>query len=326
MKRREVMAAIGGAAVGWTFAAHAQQVAKVRTIGFLGQLTPSAMGKWTAAFVRRLSELGWVEGRTVAIEYRWAEGRSERFAEVAAELVRLKVDVVVTGGTAAVLAAKQATSLIPIVFATAGDPVGAGLVASLARPGGNVTGLSNLSADLPSKRLELLREIFPGVRRLAIMANVGSPIGLLEMVEVQRAAAALGFEVDRLEIRRAEEIAPAIEPLKGRADAIYVVTEALVNTNRIQINNLALGARLLTVHGEKGYVEAGGLMSYGPNFPALYHRAAEYVDMIFKGARPADLPVEQPTQFELAINLKTAKSLGLNIPPTLLARADEVIE
>jgi putative ABC transport system substrate-binding protein len=326
MKRREFMAAIGGAAVIWPFATRAQQVAKLPTIGFLGQLTPSAMSKWTAAFVQRLRELGWVEGRTVAIEYRWAEGRSERFAEVAAELVRLKVDVIVTGGTAAVMAAKQATSVIPIVFATAGDPVGAGLVASLARPGGNVTGLSNQSADLPSKRLELLREIVPGLRRLAVMANIGSPIGVLEMAEVERAAHVLGFEVARLEIRQAGEIAPAIEPLKGRADALYVVTEALVNTNRIQINTLALGAGLLTVHGEKGYVEAGGLVSYGPSFPDLYLRAAMYVDKILKGAKPADLPVEQPTQFELVINLKTAKSLGLDIPPTLLARADEVIE
>jgi putative ABC transport system substrate-binding protein len=291
MQRRTFITLVG-AAVAWPFAAPAQQAAKVPTIGFLGQLTPSAMSKWTAAFVQRLRELGWVEGRTVAIEYRWAEGRSERFAEVAAELVRIKVDVIVTGGTAAVMAAKHATSVIPIVFATAGDPVGTGLVASLARPGGNVTGLSNQSADLPSKRLEILREIVPGIRRLAIM----------------------------------EDIAPAIEPLKGRADALYVVTEALVNTNRIQINALALGAGLSTVHGEKGYVEAGGLMSYGPSFPDLYQRAAVYVDKILKGAKPAALPVEQPTQFELVINLKTAKFLGLTVPPTLLARADEVIE
>jgi putative ABC transport system substrate-binding protein len=326
MKRREFITVLGGAAAAWPFATHAQQAAKVPTIGFLGQLTPSAMSKWTAAFVQRLRELGWVEGRTVAIEYRWAEGRSERFAEVAAELVRIKVDVIVTGGTAAVMAAKRATSVIPIVFATAGDPVGTGLVASLARPGGNVTGLSNQSADLPSKRLEILREIVPGIRRLAIMANIGSPIGALEAGEVQAAAKTLGLEVIPLEIRRMEDIAPAIEPLKGRADALYVVTEALVNTNRIQINALALGAGLSTVHGEKGYVEAGGLMSYGPSFPDLYRRAAVYVDKILKGAKPADLPVEQPTQFELVINLKTAKLLGLAVSPALLARADEVIE
>jgi putative ABC transport system substrate-binding protein len=325
MRRREFMAAIGAAAI-WPFAANAQQMAKVPTIGFLGQLTPLAMSKWTAAFVARLRELGWVEGRTVAIEYRWADGRSERFAEVAAELVRLKVNVIVTGGTAAIMAAKQATSVIPIVFATAGDPVGTGLVASLARPGNNLTGLSNLSADLPGKRLELLREVVPGLRRLAIMANVSNPIGAVEMREVQAAARTLGLEVTTLEIRRAEDIAPAIEPLKGQSDGLYVVTEALVNTNRIEINTLALGARLSTMHGEKGYVEAGGLMSYGPSFPDLYRRAALYVDKILKGAKPSDLPVEQPSKFELIINRKTANALGLTVPTMLLAQADEVIE
>jgi len=219
----------------------------VPTIGFLGQLSASAMSKWTAAFVQRLRELGWVEGRTVAIEYRWAEGRTDRFADIAAELVRLKVDVIVTGGTIAILAAKQATSVIPIVFATAGDPVGTGLVANLARPGGNLTGLSNLSADLPSKRLELLREVVPGLRRLAIMANIGNAAAVVEMRQVQAAAGTLGLEVTPLEIRRAEDIAPAIEPLRGQADGLYVVTEALANTNRFEINTLALAARLSRV-------------------------------------------------------------------------------
>jgi ABC-type uncharacterized transport system substrate-binding protein len=326
MRRRDFMTAIGGAAVTWPFAANAQHLTKLPTIGFLGQLTSSAMSKWTGAFVQRLRELGWVEGRTVAIEYRWAEGRSERFAEVAAELVRLKVDVIVTGGTAAIMAAKQATSVIPIVFAVAGDPVGTGLVASLARPGGNLTGLSNLSADLPGKRLELLREVVPGLRRLAILANIGNAAASLEMRQVLAAAGTLDLEATRLEIRRSEDIAPAIGPLRGRADGLYVVTEALANTNRFEINALAMGARLSTMYAEKGYVEAGGLMSYGPSFPDLYQRAAVYVDKILKGAKPADLPVEQPTQFELAINLKTANSLGLNIPPALLARADDVLE
>jgi len=325
MRRREFMAAIGAAVI-WPFTADAQRVAKVPTIGFLGQLSESAMSKWTGAFVQQLRELGWVEGRTVAIEYRWAEGRSERFADIAAELVRLKVDVIVTGGTIAILAAKQATSVIPIVFATAGDPVGTGLVANLARPGGNLTGLSNLSADLPSKRLELLREVVPELRRLAIMANIGNAAAVLEMREVQAAARTLGLEVTPLEIRRAEDIAPAIEPLKGHADGLYVVTEALANTNRSAINTLALTARLSTMHAEKGYVEAGGLMSYGPSFPDLYQRAARYVDKILKGAKPSDLPVEQPTKFELVINRKTANALGLTVPTMLLARADEVIE
>ena len=284
------------------------------------------MSQWTAAFVQRLRELGWIEGRTVAIEYRWAEGRSERFAEIAAEFVRLKVDVIVTTWNRAVLAAKQATSVIPIVFALAGDPVGSGLVASLARPGGNVTGLSVQQTDLAGKRLELLREVVPGLRRLAIMANVGYPDAVLEMGEVQAAARTLGLEVVTLEIRRAEDIAPAFEALKGRADALYVCTDALVNTNRIRINTLALGARLPTMHGIREYVEAGGLMSYGANFPDLFRRAADYVDKILRGAKPADIPVEQPTKFDLVINLTTAKALGLDVPPTLLARADEVIE
>ena len=199
-------------------AAEAQQPRKLPIIGFLGPLTSSAMSEWTAAFVQRLRELGWIEGRTVAIEYRWAEGRNGRYAEIAAEFVQLKVNVIVTGGTGAVIAAKQATSVIPIVFGTAGDPVGLGLVASLARPGGNVTGLSNQSADLPGKRLELLREVIPRLRRLAIMANVGSPIGVLEIGEVQAAARTLGLEEATVAIRRAEDFAPAIEALKGRAD------------------------------------------------------------------------------------------------------------
>ena len=226
----------------------------------------------------------------------------------------------------AVLAAKQATSVIPIVFAVAGDPVGSGLVASLARPGGNVTGLSIQATDLAGKRLELLREVVPGLRRLAIMANVGNPAAVLEMGEVQAAARTLGLEVATLEIRRAEDIAPAFEALKGRADALYVCADPLVNTNRIRINTLALGARLPTMYGDREYVEAGGLMSYGPNFPDLFRRAADYVDKILRGAKPGDLPVEQPTKFDLVINLTTAKALGLAVPPTLLARADEVIE
>ena len=222
MRRREFITLLGGAAAAWPLAARAQQPGKLPTIGFLGTSTPSARSRWTAAFVQRLRELGWIEGRTVAIEYRWAEGRSERFAEIAAEFVRLKVDVIVTSGTAAVVAAKQATSVIPIVFAVAGDPVGTGLVASLARPGGNVTGLSIQATDLAGKRLELLREVVPGLRRLAIMANVGNPDAVLEMGEVQTTARTLGLEVVTLEIRRAEDIAPAIEALKGRADALYV--------------------------------------------------------------------------------------------------------
>jgi putative ABC transport system substrate-binding protein len=325
LRRREFITLLGGAAAACPLVARAQPP-KVPTIGFLGPLGSSTMSQWTAAFAQRLRELGWIEGRTVAIEYRWGEGRSERFPEIVAEFVRMKVSVIVTGGTAAVIAAKQATSVIPIVFGSVADPVGTGLVASLARPGGNVTGLSNQSADLPGKRLELLREVVPGLRRVAIMANVSNPANVLEMSEVQPAARTLGLDVVKLEIRRAEDILPALGSLKGDADALYVVTDAVVNTNRVRINTLALSARLPTMHGEKGYVESGDLMSYGPNFPDLYRRAGDYVDKILRGAKPADLPVEQPTKFDLVFNLTTAKALGLKIPEAFLLRADEVIE
>jgi putative ABC transport system substrate-binding protein len=325
MQRREFVILLGGTAAAWPLISDAQP-AKRPTIGFLGPLSQSTQSEWTAAFVQRMHEHGWIEGDTIAIEYRWAEGRSDRFAEIAAEFVRLKVSIIVTAGTAAVITVKQATSVIPIVFGTAGDPVGTGLVASLARPGGNVTGLSNQSADLSGKRIELLREVVPGLRRLAIMANIGSSIGVLERDEVQAAAHALGLEVVKAEIQQAQDIPPAIEALKGRADALYVVTEPLVNTNRIQINALALAARLPTLHGQGAYVEAGGLMSYGANIPNLFRRAADYADKILRGAKPADLPVEQPTKFDLIISVKTAKALGLDLSPTLLARADQVIE
>ena len=324
MKRRTFISLLGGAAV-WPLAARAQQPGKKPTVGFLGASTPAAAGPWVAAFAQRLRELGWTEGRTVAIEYRWAEGRPERFAEIATEFVQLKVDVIVTLG-GAVLAAKQATLVIPIVFASAGDPVGGGLVASLARPGGNITGLSNQMTDIAGKKLELLREVVHGLGRLAIIGNVGNPAVVREMDEVQAAAATLGLEVHTLEIRQAQDITPAFEALKGRADALYVCIDALATTNRIRINTSALGARLPTMHGSRDYVEAGGLISYGPNTPNQFRRAADYVDKILRGAKPGDIPVEQPTKFDLIVNLTTAKALGLEIPPTLLSRADEVIE
>jgi len=324
MRRRTFIAAIGGVAA-WPVVARAQQPGKLPTIGFLGAATASAWSPWVAAFVQRLPELGWVEGRTVAIEYRWAEGRSERYAEIAAEFVRLKIDVIVTAGSA-VLALKQATSVIPIVFAVANDPVGSGLVSNLARPGGNVTGLSVQAADLAGKRLGLLREVLPGLRRLAIMANAGYPAAMLEMDEMQTAARTLGLEVARLEIRRAEDIAPAIGALTGRMDALYACADSFVDANNRQIVTLALAARLPTLHYAREYVQLGGLMSYGPNYLDLFRRAADFVDKILRGAKPADIPVEQPTKFELVINLKTAKALGLSVPDGLLARADEVIE
>jgi putative ABC transport system substrate-binding protein len=277
--------------------------------------------------VQRLRELGWTENRTITIEYRWAEGREERFAEIAAEFARLKVDVIVTVTTPASLAAKQATAVIPIVFAAVSDPVGTGLVASLARPGGNVTGLANQISDTGGKKLELLREVVPGLRRLAIMANVGNPASVLEMGEAEATARTLGLEVITSEIRRAEDIAPAFEALKGdRADALYLSPDQLMNTNRTRINILAVGARLPTMNGSREYVEAGGLMSYGTNLPDQFRRAADYVDKILRGAKPGDLPIQQPTKFDLVINLTTAKALGLTIPESFLTRADEVIE
>jgi putative tryptophan/tyrosine transport system substrate-binding protein len=297
---------------------------KLPTIGFLGTTTASAWQPWTAAFVQRLRELGWVEGRNVAIEYRWAEARSDRFAEIAAEFVQFKVDVIVTGGNAAV-AVKQATSVVPIVFVL-GDPVGTGLVTSLARPGGNVTGLTNQQPDLAGKRLEILREVVPSLHRLAILANVDYPFAVLEMAEVQAAGGALRLDVANFEIRRAEDIAPAFEALKRRADALYVVDDALTVSNRIRVNTLALAARVPTMHGTREVVEAGGLMSYGPNFTDLFRRAANYVDKILHGTKPADIPVERPTKFDLVINLTTAKALGLTIAEAFLSRADEVIE
>jgi putative ABC transport system substrate-binding protein len=295
------------------------------TIGFLGTTTPSSWSNYVPAFVQRLGELGWVEGRTVAIEYRWAEGRNDRFAVIAAEFARLKVDVIVTSGGAGV-AAKQATSTIPIVLALANDPVGSGLAASLARPGGNVTGLSLLAPDLAGKRLENLRQVLPDVRRLAILGNAGYPAAVVEMVDLQATARKLGLEVMTPEVRRPEDMAPAVEQLKGRVDALYVCADPLISTNHVRLNALALAAQLPTMHGAKYYVEGGGLMSYGPNYGDMFRRAGDYVDKILRGTKPGDLPIEQPTKFELVISLKTAKALGITVPPSILATADEVIE
>ena len=325
MRRREFIAALG-AAVALRSAGARAQTAKLPTVGFLGIQTRANQEKWTTAFVQRLRELDWIEGRTVLIEYRWAEGSGDRMSEIAAEFVRLKVDVILTAGTAATLAAKQATSIIPVVFTTVADPVGTGVVGSLSRPGGNITGLSNQSAEIAGKRVALLGEIVPNLRRLAILANTSSPIGVMETSETQLAAHTVGVDTVALAIRRAEEIAPAIEGIKGRADALYIASEALMNTNRFRINSLAQDARLPTMHGEKGYVEAGGLMSYGASFTDMYRRAAEYVDKILRGAKAADLPVAQPTKFELAINAKIAKAPGLAVTDKLISLADDVIE
>jgi putative ABC transport system substrate-binding protein len=325
VRRREFITLIGGAVAAWPLAGRAQQAGRRPTIGFLGTGSSVAWTQWTAAFVRRLGELGWIDGRNVTIEYRWAEGRAERYVEVAAEFVRLKVDVIVTGG-AAIPAAMQATSTIPIVFALAVDAIREGIIANLARPGGNVTGLSALSSEIASKRLQILSEVIPGLRRLAVLGNVGHAGVADEMREVQTAAKALGVEIDKLEIRRAEDIATAFERLTSGAQALYVCPDPLVNSNRVRIGILALGLRLPTMFGWREYIDPAGLMSYGPNIPDLFRRAGEYVDKILRGAKAGELPVEQPTKFELGVNLTVAKALGLKLPESFLLRADEMIE
>ena len=326
MRRREFITLLGGAAA-WPLAARAQQPAKLPTIGYLGTAAASAWAPWTAAFVQRLHALGWIDGRTVVIQYRWAEGRTERSGRAGRRIGPAQ------GGRHRHWWKRGARGKAGLIGGAdrvrgGGRPGwhGPGLVASLARPGGNVTGLSIQQSDLAGKRIELLREIVPGLRRLAIMANVGFPTGVQEMGEARSAARMLGLDPVALEIRRAEDIAPAFESLKDRADALYVVGDALVITHRVRINTLALIARLPTMHNNREFVEAAGLMSYGPNLSDLFRRAADYVDKILRGAKPADLPVEQPTKFELVINLKTAKTLGLEVPANLLALADEVIE
>ena len=324
MRRRDFNKLFGGAAAAWPFVALAQQAGQPPTIGFLGA-DVSAFAPWTAAFVTRLRELGWIEGRTIEIRYRWSEGRPERYAEIAAEFVRLKVDVIVTVGSAVPIV-RQATSAIPIVFAVGIDPVGSGLVTSLAKPGANVTGLSIQANELAGKRLELLREVMPRLRRLAIMFNADNTQPVLEMDETQAKARGLDIEVVPRAIRRAEDIASAFQDLKTQADALYVAVDQLIVANRTRILAAALGERMPTIFSTRDFVEAGALISYGPNYSDLFRRSADYVDKILRGTKPGDIPVEQPTKFELVINLTTAKALGLAVSPTLLARADEVIE
>jgi putative tryptophan/tyrosine transport system substrate-binding protein len=322
MRRRDFISLIG-AAVAWPVAARAET--KLPTIGFLGTASASAWEQYTGAFVRRLQEIGWADGRTVAIEYRWAEGRSERFAGFATEFVQRNVDVIVTG-SAAVPALRQVNSVIPTVLALGTDPIGSGDGASLARPGGNITGLSLQNTETVGKRVELLRELIPGLRRLAVMANLGFSGAALEMERVQAAASAIDLELIMLDIRRADDIAPAFKAARGHVNAVYVITDPLVGASRVSINTLAAAAQLPTMHSLRLYVDVGGLISYGPNLSALFRRAADFVDKILHGTKPAEIPVEQPTKFELVINLTTARAIGLDIPESFLARADEVIE
>jgi putative tryptophan/tyrosine transport system substrate-binding protein len=324
MKRREFIAAVGAAAA-WPLAARAQRSA-MPLIGYLGSTTASLDRPRLAAFLKRLGELGWVKDRTFAIELRWAEGRVERAREIAAEFVQLKVDIIVTAGVSDVLAAKQATTSIPIVVAAAGDLVDTGLVASFARPGGNVTGLTLEVIGTARKRVALLHDLIPTVRRLGIMGNVTNRSAAKELGEAQAAASTLGLETVVAELRSAQDIDPAIEGLKTRADAIYICADPLVTTNESRINELALNARLPTMHGLLENVAANGLMAYGVDIPDMYRRAAEIVDKVLHGAKPADIPIEQPTTFKFVINLKTAKALGLSVPYSMQLLADEVIE
>ncbi|HEX4408314.1 MAG TPA: ABC transporter substrate-binding protein [Xanthobacteraceae bacterium] len=325
MRRRDFNALIG-AAVLWPLAARAQQPAKIPTIGFLGPASPENWATWTKAFVDRLAELGWIDGRSATIVYRWGRGHIERFGPLAAELVALKADIILTAGSATLQTMKEA-SQTPIVFALASDPVATGMVKSLARPGGNVTGLSLVAPELAGKRLGLLQAALPNIKRVGVLVDVAYPASVLELGQVKDAITAGGLEFVPIEVRSAEDIESALAGIVGRADALYVCSaDPLMNNTRDRINALALAAKMPTLYGEKPYAEAGGLISYGPAVPTMFRRAAEIVDKILKGAKPADIPVEQPTSFDLVINLKTAKALGLSIPQTLLATADEVIE
>jgi putative tryptophan/tyrosine transport system substrate-binding protein len=324
--RRDFIGLCGGMFAAWPCAAEALLSGRIPTIAYLGPSTPALDSYRLPAFMQRLRELGWIQGRTLAIEYRWAEGRDDHLPQIAAEFVRRRVDVIVTSATPPSLAMKRATSTIPIVFVTVGDPVGTGLVASLARPSGNITGLWQEETYAAGKRVEMLREIIPSLRHLAIMANVGNPSATLQMHQVEAMTRTLGLEAVTAEIRRAEDIGPAFDALKDRVQALYVCNDPLAATNRVHINTLALAIRLPTMFMGREYVEAGGLISYGPNFADLYRRAAELVDRILRGAKPGDIPVERPKKFDLVVSLTTARALGLTIPGSFLQHADEVID
>jgi putative ABC transport system substrate-binding protein len=329
IKRREFITLLGSAAA-WPPGAGAQQVRKLPTVGFLGGDAVN-WAPWVAAFAGRMRELDWIENRTVAIEYRWVEGRPERYAEIAPEFLRLQADVIVTSDRGA-LSIRGTTSAIPIVFVLASDPVGQGLVESLARPGRNITGVAAEATDasskrvLSGKRIELMREMVPRLRRLAIMVNVTNPDAAQAIQDVQDGVNAFGIMATTFPIRRADDIAPAFEAIKEQTDALLVVQDALVTANRMSVIAFSLAARLPTVFRSREFVQAGGLMSYGPNFPALFRRAADYVDKILHGTKPDDIPVEQPTRFDFVLNLATAKAIGITVPQSVLARADEVIE
>jgi putative tryptophan/tyrosine transport system substrate-binding protein len=326
MRRREFIAALGGAAA-WPVVAHAQQSRKAPRIGVLLPGTPTSFAVRANAFVEGLRDLGYVEEQTIAIEWKWADDKIDRIPELAAELVRANVDVIVTGGTSAATALKSATRTIPIVMAIIGDPVAAGLVDSLARPGGNATGFSIIAPELGTKRLELLKEIVPDVVSVAVMLNPKNPQSGIELNEMQAAARTLGLQHHPIQITSEAALDEAFAGLTmAVVQGLVVLTDPILFSQRKRIVELANRNRLPAVYFFEEFVKEGGLVSYGPSDADLFRRSAAYVDRILKGTRPSDLPVEQPTKFDLAINLKTAKALGLTVPPSLLARADEVIE
>jgi putative ABC transport system substrate-binding protein len=306
--------------------ANAEPAQKPVVIGILGAQNEASQGRLWKEFVERLRAMGWIERQNIVFEYRWADAHNERFGQIAAEFVRLNVDLIATSSTPTVIAAKQATSSIPIVFANASDPVANGLVASLSRPGGNATGLSTQLADSASKRIGLLREIAPGIRRLAIMAYTDDPAATREAKEADAVARRLGLDVLAPVIRSVDDIEPAFNAVKGQADGLYFCNSNLFNTRRRQIVSLTVAAKLPAVYDSYGFVDLGGLISYGPNGSALFRRAAELVDKILRGATPADIPVEQPTEFIMAANTAAAKALGVEIPQTLLLQADRIVE
>jgi putative ABC transport system substrate-binding protein len=321
MRRREFITLVGGAVAAWPVAARAEQAGKVYQIGFLGNSTAALEENLVGPFREGLRDLGYVEGQNILIEYRWAEGDYERFPALIAELIALKVDVIVTAGTPASLAS------IPLVMVAVGDPVATGLVASLGRPGGNITGLTSISSEMEGKRLELLREVVPKISHVAVLWNAASPIQVIEEREVQGAAQISGMKVLSLGVRNIEEIEDALTTIvRERPGALLVLADRLFLHHRTRIMDFAALRRLPGVHAYRELVQAGGLMSYGPSYADMHRRAASYVDLILKGSKPADLPVQAPVKFELVINLKAAKALGIEIPATLLGRADEVIE
>jgi putative ABC transport system substrate-binding protein len=325
MRRREFITLLGGAAAVWPLAARAQQPTKTYRIGMLETISPALNTAELEAFRKGLRELGYVEGQTYKIEYRSADGQAERFPELAAELVRLGVDIIVARGTPATIAAKNATGTIPVIMASVGEPLL--IVDSLARPGGNVTGLSSFVTVMTSKRLGLTRELVPQLSRIGLFHNMSNPVAPPQWEETKTVAQSWGIEAELLDVRSREDIGRAFETAKERrVDALLVGVDGLIQTHRQVIADLAAQNRLPAVYSGREFIAAGGLLSYAVSYPDLYRRATTYVDKILKGAKPGDLPVEQPTKFELIINLKAAKALGLTVPPTLLTRADEVIE